>query len=127
MQFEVLGSISMVEAFAISGGIRELLIRGAWSRQAQNEDQALSGLDTMITIDQDTRFVLCINDSGCEDLEKSKVYPILPDSKAEQEGYLRVVDESGEDYLYPSTCFVILDIPLTARKALAMKSDSDAY
>ena len=42
----------------------------------------------------ETQFVLCIENSGCEDLEKRKFYQILPDEKAAQEGYLRIVDES---------------------------------
>jgi hypothetical protein len=74
----------------------------------------------MITLAKDTRFVLCIDAMDCEDLEKSKVYPLLADPKAEQNGYLRVVDASGEDYLYPAVCFVSLDIPVAARKALGV-------
>ena len=54
----------------------------------------------------ETRFVLCIENSGCEDLEKRKFYQILPDEKAAQEGYLRIVDESQEDYLYPASYFI---------------------
>ena len=65
-----------------------------------------------------TAFVLCINNTDCEDLEKGKVYPVLADSKAKQEGYLRIIDESGEDYLYPESYFVRLDIPSKAQEAL---------
>lgn len=64
------------------------------------------------------RFVLCIENSDCEDLEKRKVYQVLPDDKAEKEGYLRVIDESGEDYLYPQSYFVFVQLPLKAQKAL---------
>jgi hypothetical protein len=46
------------------------------------------------------KFALCIENRDCDDLEKGKVYPVLPDDTAAQEGYLRVVDESTEDYLY---------------------------
>ncbi len=70
----------------------------------------------MITVDQDTRFVLCIDNTDCEDLEQRKVYPMLPDAEAQKSGYVRVIDESGEDYLYPASCFVPLDIPQSARK-----------
>jgi len=48
-------------------------------------------------------FVLCIENKDCDDLEKRKVYQVLPDDKAADEGYLRIVDESGEDYLYPES------------------------
>jgi len=63
-------------------------------------------------------FVLCIEDKDCEDLEKGKVYPVIPDSKAKQQGYLRIIDESGEDYLYPESFFVRVDIPSKARAVL---------
>lgn len=46
-------------------------------------------------------FVICVANDGCEDLEVWKIYRVLPDAKAEQVGCLRVIDESGEDYLYP--------------------------
>jgi hypothetical protein len=63
-------------------------------------------------------FVLCIENRECEDLEKGKVYPLLSDAKAKREGYIRVVDESGEDYLYPEAYFVPVDLPEKAREAL---------
>jgi len=64
-------------------------------------------------------FVLCIEDRECDDLEKGKVYTVLTDNDAKQDGYLRVVDESGEDYLYPESYFVPLDLPSKARAALS--------
>jgi hypothetical protein len=50
--------------------------------------------------------MLCVCNTGSEDLEQRKVYLVLPDAKAAESGYLRVVDESGEDYLYPASYFV---------------------
>lgn len=61
---------------------------------------------------------LCVNNGGCGDLELRKLYRILPDKKAAGEGYLRVVDESGEDYLYPSDYFVLVRVPAEAAKKL---------
>ena len=52
-----------------------------------------------------SKFVLCIENKDCDDLEKGKVYPLLPDAKAKRDGYIRVIDESGEDYLYPESLF----------------------
>ncbi|MYC75605.1 hypothetical protein F4X10_07580 [Candidatus Poribacteria bacterium] len=66
----------------------------------------------------ETQFVLCIENSGCEDLEKRKCYQILPDEKAAQEGYLRVIDESQEDYLYPESYFIFLQLPRKVQEAL---------
>ena len=68
------------------------------------------------------RFVLCIANKDCEDLEKGKVYALLPDARAKRDGYIRVIDESGEDYLYPESLFVALDIPAKAREALSAAS-----
>jgi len=45
-------------------------------------------------------FVLCIENKDCDDLEKRKVYQVLPDDKAADEGYVRIVDESGEDFTF---------------------------
>lgn len=68
------------------------------------------------------KFVLCIADKDCDDLDKGKVYPLLQDAKAKREGYVRVIDESGEDYLYPASLFVRVDIPSKARAALSATS-----
>ncbi len=49
--------------------------------------------------------VVCIENRKCEDLKLRQVYKVLPDPEAEKEGYLRIVDDSGEDYLYPGSYF----------------------
>ena len=71
---------------------------------------------------RDTGFVLCIANRGAEDLEVRKVYRALPDKAATANGYLRVIDESGEDYLYPAGFFVSVEVPHKARRALAVPS-----
>jgi hypothetical protein len=63
-------------------------------------------------------FALCVENRDCDDLEKRKLYRVLPDETATKEGYLRVVDESGEDYLYPESYFVLVPLPHKAREAL---------
>ena len=72
----------------------------------------------MTKTQEDIRFVICIDNTGAEDLEKGKVYRLLPDESAAKSDYLRVVDESGEDYLYPGSCFVFLDLPDVVKEAL---------
>ena len=69
---------------------------------------------------REARFVLCIRNDDCDDLEKRKVYRVLPGKADSKEGYLRIVDESGEDYLYPSSYFVPVKVPLKAQKALQL-------
>ncbi len=72
----------------------------------------------MAQTQQRDKFALCIESKDCDDLEKGKVYRVLPDDAAAKEGYLRVVDESVEDYLYPEIYFVLLDLPRKAEEAL---------
>jgi hypothetical protein len=67
------------------------------------------------------RFLLCVRNKGCEDLELRKLYEQLPDATAAEEGYVRVRDESGEDYLYPQTLFVAVALPSEAERALARR------
>jgi len=67
------------------------------------------------------RFLLCVRNRGCEDLELRKLYERLPDTVATREGYVRVVDESGEDYLYPEGYFVAVEPPRQAERALARR------
>jgi hypothetical protein len=64
------------------------------------------------------RFVVCIENGECSDLETRKLYRVVPDIEAEREGYLRVVDESGENYLYPESSFVPVDVPQHAHASL---------
>lgn len=65
------------------------------------------------------RIVLCIRNDGCDDLEPRKVYQVITDPAAAAEGYVRVIDESGEDYLYPADYFVPIELPTAATKVLA--------
>ena len=65
-------------------------------------------------------FVLCIENKDCDDLEKRKIYQALPDVEAEEEGFLRVIDDSGEDYLYPQSYFIVVQLPREAQEALAL-------
>ncbi len=63
-------------------------------------------------------YVLCI-DSGewPASLKTRKVYPCLPDARAAEHQMLRVIDEPGEDYLYPEFCFVRIELPQRAARA----------
>ncbi len=55
---------------------------------------------------KELRFVVCIQNDDCEDLEIRKIYQVLPDEAAAIDGLLRIVDESGEDYLYAARLFL---------------------
>ena len=69
------------------------------------------------------RFVVCLKNEGYEaSLERNKLYVVLPDTDAEREGDVRVVDESGDDYLYPAAWFVPLDVPKAVQVSLLKAS-----
>jgi hypothetical protein len=66
-----------------------------------------------------SRFAICIDNSEYPaSLELHKIYRVLPDEDAEHDGDLRVVDESGEDYLYPAAYFVLVEVPEEAELIL---------
>jgi hypothetical protein len=85
---------------------------------ALNEDQAIPGLMHMAKANSNGQFALCVENKDSEDLEKRKIYVVVPDEEAQTEGYLRVIDESGEDYLYPASYFVFVELPAEAQQAL---------
>jgi hypothetical protein len=65
-------------------------------------------------------YVLCIRNAGYEaSLERRKLYATIPDPDAAANGQIRVIDESGEDYVFPSRLFVALELPAPVRRALA--------
>jgi hypothetical protein len=72
-----------------------------------------------MTKQQSKRFVVCVDNKGyAASLEKRKIYLALRDPAAERHGLIRVMDESGEDYLYPKTLFRAIALPQAIRKAV---------
>jgi hypothetical protein len=66
-----------------------------------------------------SKFVICIeNQDYPVSLEKRKIYEVVPDHEAEEIGHIRVVDESGEDYLYPAICFIDAHLPKDVQAAV---------
>ena len=66
-----------------------------------------------------SRYLICVKNEGYEaSLEPRKIYQALPDPVAEKHRQLRVIDESGEDYLYPKSFFAPLNLPQPIRKAV---------
>ena len=69
------------------------------------------------------RFAICVNNSGVPaSMELRKVYQVVDDPDAATEGLVRVVDESGEDYLYPDKFFVPIRVPKEAARAFSKRS-----
>ena len=71
--------------------------------------------------DEDTgsMIAICIDNTDYEmSLERRKVYPVLPDADAAQSNYVRVIDETGEDYLFPTSCFILMPVTRDVEEAV---------
>jgi hypothetical protein len=65
------------------------------------------------------QLVLCLRNDGYEvSLERRKIYTALPDRDASKHGQVRVIDESGEDYLYPAKFFAHIELPQAVRRVM---------
>jgi len=70
-----------------------------------------------------TTFVVCINNENYPaSLELHKIYCLIPDEDADADGDIRIIDESGEDYLYPASCFVPINVPHIVEESLRRAS-----
>ena len=102
------------------------MTRSAWPnsigtkrRESAERNSKSSGtwIDTMPTPRR--RLMLCLRNDGYEvSLERRKIYAALPDQDAEKHGQVRVIDESGEDYLYPARYFAAIELPQAVRRAM---------
>ena len=80
----------------------------------------------MVEIQQDVKFAVCVDNTDYPaSLELHKIYRVLPDRDAEANGDLRVIDESGEDYLYSSERFMVLDLPRKVEKSLLKEHSAE--
>jgi hypothetical protein len=69
------------------------------------------------------RFAVCVKNTDYPaSLELYKIYRLLPDDEAATDGDVRVIDESGEDYLYPADYFVVIEVPKTVEQAILQQS-----
>lgn len=69
-------------------------------------------------------FVVCVNNSGYEpSLELFKIYRAIPDEEPDSHGFLRVVDEDGEDYWYPKDWFHAITLPPSIERAILAKRE----
>jgi hypothetical protein len=67
--------------------------------------------------------VVCVDNTGYEaSLERNKIYVALPDAQAESDGDIRVIDESGEDYLFSAQRFIAIEVPQAVRASLLRAS-----
>jgi len=68
---------------------------------------------------QSPYFAVCVNNTDYPaSLERHKIYQVIPDRFIEADGDLRIIDESGEDYIYPASYFVMIEAPQLLEKSL---------
>ena len=73
--------------------------------------------------DTDSTIAICIDNTDYEmSLERRKVYPVLPDADAAGSNYVRVIDETGEDYLFPASRFIL--VPVTREVEAAVLAEA---
>jgi hypothetical protein len=146
MRFEILGEISNVETFAAGSGIREIArLRRMYGRGRWRKRKGIANVRLMdgsvrvaelhwyeasaigrkefeirrMSKKQAKHLVVCVeNDGYAASLEKRKIYVAIPDADGEKHGLLRIIDESGEDYLYPKAFFRAIALPQAVRKAV---------
>jgi len=96
-----------------NGRIRLAEIHWYEGMASASRNSSASGTSTRRKPAPSPRFAVCIRNDGYEaSLERNKIYAVLRDDDAEREGDLRVVDESGEDYLFSAVRFVAIEVGL---------------
>jgi hypothetical protein len=76
----------------------------------------------MPTSDSTSQFAICIHTDDADLLTPRMIYKILPDESAAKSNYIRVIDNEGEDYLYPADYFIFVDFPREIERALLRAS-----
>jgi hypothetical protein len=77
----------------------------------------------MQSANTETQYVVCISNKDYPtSLETRKIYQTIPDSDAVKHQMIRVIDESGEDYLYPSNFFILIQLPKAVKEAFYLVS-----
>lgn len=123
MRFEILGEISEIETFALGSRIREVgRLRRTYGRGRWRKRKGLARVrleDGSMAKQQSKQLVVCIDNEGyAASLERRKIYVALRDPAAEKHGLVRIIDESGDDYLYPKKFFRSIALPQAIRKAV---------
>ena len=123
--FTIRSEIRVLGTIAINRSIREVALLkrlhgpGRW-RKMKGEAIVDQEAAHMTMTHRKPRYLICVKNAGYEaSLERRKVYRALPNSKAESHGLVRVLDESGEDYLYPADFFVAIELPKEAAPVFA--------
>lgn len=151
VHFETVGEIGDVEVIAAGAGVRErkrlrrTYGRGSWRKmkgvapiklsdgallkaelhwyEAWHRQKRIQKSNGSSRKNRSERFLLCVrNDDHPASLERRKLYLLVRDAVAAKHNLVRVIDESGEDYLYPAEYFVALRLPANVKLALSKAS-----
>jgi hypothetical protein len=111
-----------------SGTIRKAELHGMRRMASAGKKSSASGMSNKTRTPRGrsgATFVVCIENAGYPaSLELHKIYRVLPDEDATREGDLRIVDESGEDYLFSADRFVAIEVPAAVRASLLKASQA---
>jgi hypothetical protein len=66
--------------------------------------------------------VVCVDPGSNDDLQARRIYRVIPDESAARSHYIRVIDDSGEDYLYPERLFLSLHLPSAVQEAMSLSA-----
>ena len=90
------------------------------SRSSRLSTDTITQISVAHTVSGQPQYAICVDNTDYPvSLELHKIYRLLPSPVWERDGYVRVVDESGEDYVYPARRFLRVRLPLTIRVALS--------
>lgn len=105
------------------GGFDGLNSTGMKRTASARRNSSASGTSTRRKAATTPTFAVCVRNEGYEaSLERNKIYTVLPDVEAERDGDVRVVDESGEDYVFSADRFVAIEVPTAVRASLLKAS-----
>jgi hypothetical protein len=105
------------------GGFGAQKFIGMKRTASAKKNSSASGTSTRRKAAATRTFAVCVRNEGYEaSLERNKIYAVLPDHEAERDGDVRVVDESGEDYLFAADRFVAIEVPSAVRASLLKAS-----
>ena len=105
------------DSMAKVAGVKSKVSRTSGSRLAASSVSSTRQRESIATA-----LVVCIDTCGHDDLQARRIYQALPDASAAKSHFLRVIDDSGEDYLYPESCFLQVDLPQFVQAAIAKSS-----
>jgi len=99
------------------------LVRSAWNWHEESADQTILGLKFMPSRPKPKRqLAICIRSADPDLLTPRRIYEVLPDESAAKSRYIQVIDDEGEDYLYPAAHFVFMEFPPAVKQALLKAS-----